>query len=96
MHLHGMPQVVIAKDGFPLATPSTEDTVTVAPGERYTVLIHATEPGTWVWHCHILTHAENDSGMFGMVTALVVVVTAARAGDVGPFRRRRTGASSEP
>ena len=72
MHLHGMPQVVIAKDGFPLATPSTEDTVTVAPGERYTVLIHATEPGTWVWHCHILTHAENETGMFGMVTALVV------------------------
>jgi FtsP/CotA-like multicopper oxidase with cupredoxin domain len=72
MHLHGMPQLVIAKDGFPLANPSTEDTVTVAPGERYTVLIHATEPGTWVWHCHILTHAENDEGMFGMVTALVV------------------------
>jgi FtsP/CotA-like multicopper oxidase with cupredoxin domain len=72
MHLHGMPQVVIAKDGYPLANPSTEDTVTVAPGERYTVLIHATEPGTWVWHCHILPHAENDQGMFGMVTALVV------------------------
>jgi FtsP/CotA-like multicopper oxidase with cupredoxin domain len=72
MHLHGMPQVVIAKDGYPLATPSTEDTITVAPGERYTVLVHATEPGTWVWHCHILTHAENNTGMFGMVTALVV------------------------
>ncbi len=42
-------------------------------GERYTVLVHATEPGTWVWHCHILTHAEStDKGMFGMVTALVV------------------------
>ena len=49
-----------------------EDTVTVAPGERYTVLVHATEPGTWVWHCHILPHAENEHGMFGMVTALVV------------------------
>jgi FtsP/CotA-like multicopper oxidase with cupredoxin domain len=72
MHLHGMPQQVIAKDGYPLANPEMEDTVTVAPGERYTVLIHATEPGTWVWHCHILTHAENDQGMFGMVTALVV------------------------
>ena len=36
------------------------------------MLIHATEPGTWVWHCHILTHAENEHGMFGMVTALVV------------------------
>jgi uncharacterized cupredoxin-like copper-binding protein len=72
MHLHGMPQMVIAKDGMPLATPQEEDTITVAPGERYTVLIHATEPGTWVWHCHILPHAENEHGMFGMVTALVV------------------------
>lgn len=72
MHLHGMPQMVIAKDGMPLATPSMEDTVTVAPGERYTVLIHATEVGTWVWHCHILPHAENENGMYGMVTALVV------------------------
>ena len=72
MHLHGMPQMVIAKDGYPLANPSMEDTVTVAPGERYTVLVHATNPGTWVWHCHILPHAENDSGMYGMVTALIV------------------------
>jgi FtsP/CotA-like multicopper oxidase with cupredoxin domain len=72
MHLHGMPQQVIAKDGYPLANPELEDTVTVAPGERYTVLVHATEPGTWVWHCHILPHAENENGMFGMVTALVV------------------------
>ncbi len=72
MHLHGMGQLVIAKDGFPLANPEMEDTVTVAPGERYTVLVHATEVGTWVWHCHILPHAENENGMFGMVTALVV------------------------
>jgi uncharacterized cupredoxin-like copper-binding protein len=72
MHLHGMAQTVIAKDGYPLTNPQDEDTVTVAPGERYTVLVHATELGTWVWHCHILPHAENDKGMFGMVTALVV------------------------
>jgi len=72
MHLHGMPQLVIAKDGHPLATPQLEDTVTVAPGERVSVLIHATEAGTWAWHCHILNHAEREDGMFGMVTALVV------------------------
>ncbi|HET7489926.1 MAG TPA: multicopper oxidase domain-containing protein [Acidimicrobiales bacterium] len=72
MHLHGMTQTVIAKDGLPLANPEVEDTVVVAPGERYTVLVHATELGTWAWHCHILPHAENDQGMFGMVTALVV------------------------
>jgi len=72
MHLHGLPQIVIAKDGFPLANPETEDTVMVAPGERYTVLIHATDPGVWAWHCHILTHAESENGMFGMVTTFIV------------------------
>lgn len=72
MHLHGMPQLVIAKDGYPLATPSREDTVLVAPGERVSVLFQATEKGVWAWHCHILTHAEREDGMFGMVTALIV------------------------
>ena len=72
MHLHGMAQTVIAKDGFPLAQPYRADTVNVAPGERYTVLVQATAPGTWAWHCHVLTHAEREDGMFGMVTALVV------------------------
>ncbi|HEX2738677.1 MAG TPA: multicopper oxidase domain-containing protein [Acidimicrobiia bacterium] len=72
MHLHGMPQLVIAKDGYPLPAPYQADTVLVGPGERYTVLVHATEPGVWAWHCHILTHAETDQGMFGMVTAFIV------------------------
>jgi FtsP/CotA-like multicopper oxidase with cupredoxin domain len=44
----------------------------VAPGERYSVLIQLDRPGTWVWHCHILNHVERDTGMFGMVTAVVV------------------------
>ena len=72
MHLHGMPQLVIAKDGYPLPDPRYEDTVLVAPGERIDVLVEATEPGTWAWHCHILTHAEGPDGMLGMVTALIV------------------------
>ena len=72
MHLHGVPQLVIAKDGYPLPQPHKEDTVLVAPGERVTVLVQASEPGVWAWHCHILTHAENEKGMFGMVTALIV------------------------
>jgi uncharacterized cupredoxin-like copper-binding protein len=72
MHLHGIPQLVIAKDGFYLPDPHFEDTVLVAPGERVDVLIDATELGIWAFHCHILTHAEGDDGMFGMVTALIV------------------------
>jgi FtsP/CotA-like multicopper oxidase with cupredoxin domain len=87
MHLHHMPQLVVAKDGFPLEQPYFADTVNVAPGERYSVLVQSRPqdvsldpsnpsvvqgPGIWAYHCHILTHAEGDRGLQGMVTAWVV------------------------
>ena len=71
MHLHGMPGTIIARDGYPTA-PQRVDTVMVNPGERISVLHDITEPGVWAWHCHILPHAESSTGMFGMVTALIV------------------------
>jgi FtsP/CotA-like multicopper oxidase with cupredoxin domain len=72
MHLHGIPQQVVALDGYPLAQPYYSDTVLVAPGQRVDVLIRASEIGIWAFHCHVLSHAESDEGMFGMVTALIV------------------------
>ena len=73
MHLHNNRQLVIAKDGFPLESPYYVDTLDVAPGERYTVLVLAELPGVWVWHCHIFPHVErSDGSMFGMLTALIV------------------------
>lgn len=72
MHLHGFEQIVYAKDGEPLDMPYAADTILVAPGERYTVLFHADQVGTWVYHCHILNHVESSDGMFGMATAVVV------------------------
>lgn len=72
MHLHGIPQLVFAKDGYNLPTPYMADTVLISPGERYDVLVDCTELGAWAYHCHILNHAEGQMGMFGMVTALVV------------------------
>lgn len=74
MHLHGLDQLVIEKDGFPLDQPYWTDTQLVSPGERYTVLVHANKPaGTaWVWHCHILNHVERDTGAFGMMTAVLI------------------------
>lgn len=95
MHLHHLPQLVVAKDGFALEQPYWADTVNVAPGERYTVLILTSRndtrldvdgnvlgegldgAGIWAFHCHILTHAESDQGLFGMVTAFVVLPTGA-------------------
>jgi FtsP/CotA-like multicopper oxidase with cupredoxin domain len=72
MHLHQPVGWIIAKDGVPLDEPMPGDTINIAPGERYTVLYKAEEPGVWAWHCHILNHAEGPTGMFGMVTALIV------------------------
>ena len=72
MHLHGLDQIVIAKDGFPLEQTYKADTVEVAPGERYSVLVQATQVGTWAFHCHIFPHSEGSQGMFGMFTELIV------------------------
>ena len=72
MHMHQPVGWIIAKDGHPLDVPMPSDTIWVSPGERYTVLYKAIDPGVWAWHCHILSHAEGPQGMFGMVTALIV------------------------
>lgn len=68
MHLHGLPQLVIAKDGWAQPQPWMCDTLNIAPGERWDVIVDCTEAGIWAYHCHILSHAEGDHGMFGMVT----------------------------
>jgi len=72
MHLHGMHMTVIAKDGWPQPAPWKCDTLNIAPGERWDVIVNCNNKGTWAFHCHILQHAESDHGMFGMVTALIV------------------------
>jgi uncharacterized cupredoxin-like copper-binding protein len=74
MHLHGFHFEVVGEDGFPLSPHNRymADTLVVAPGSRYDILVKASEPGAWAFHCHILSHVEGPQGMFGMVTALVV------------------------
>jgi hypothetical protein len=73
-HLHGMPMRVVARDGFPLGGAAFScDTLGVNPGERWDVLVEAKTPGIWAFHCHILPHAEAMTGMFGMVSTMMVV-----------------------
>jgi FtsP/CotA-like multicopper oxidase with cupredoxin domain len=74
MHLHGYHFQVVAEDGFVLdrANRYMADTLMIAPGQRFDVLVHADYPGVWAYHCHILPHVEGPQGMYGMVTALVV------------------------
>ena len=72
VHLHGLTFEVFARDGYPLPQPFKCDTLTVGPGERWDAIVVADAPGVWAFHCHILSHAEGATGMFGMVTALIV------------------------
>jgi len=60
MHLHGTDFRIVAKDGHSVEQPLAADVVQVAPGERYDIAFTATEPGKWVFHCHIGHHLTND------------------------------------
>jgi FtsP/CotA-like multicopper oxidase with cupredoxin domain len=72
MHMHQPTGLVVARDGVVLDSPYFADTISVAPGERWTVVYTAQDAGVWAWHCHILTHAETPQGMRYMVTAVIV------------------------
>ena len=72
MHLHGHPMLVIAKDGNYLPQPYRADTLNIAPGERYDVIVESKYAGVWAFHCHILTHAESPEGLHGMTTVWIV------------------------
>jgi hypothetical protein len=72
MHTHGHDQLVIARDAQPLEYRDLEDTVLLGPGQRVdvTVLGNA-KPGTWMMHCHVLDHIEDENSMpDGLVGAL--------------------------
>lgn len=53
--------------------PMVKDTINIAPGERYDLEFVADNPGTWVFHCHILSHVANrgvEPG--GMITVIKI------------------------
>jgi manganese oxidase len=76
MHMHGGFMTVIAKDGFPVPQPQRINTISIAPGETWDVILHPQFAGTWIWHCHVLSHAtgprdqdgnETAAGMIGVI-----------------------------
>ncbi len=66
-HLHGFFFQVLERNGAPVALDSSgnKDTVIVPAKGRLKLLTRFDEPGMWMYHCHILEHAEG--GMMGMV-----------------------------
>jgi len=62
-HLHGMSFQVVGSDGS-IATPlAWKDTVNVPRSTTVSFAVRMGDPGRWMFHCHILEHAER--GMMG-------------------------------
>jgi FtsP/CotA-like multicopper oxidase with cupredoxin domain len=63
-HLHGFRFQIVSEDGQPPAFAAWRDSINI-PAEktvRFRVRLED-NPGTWMFHCHILEHAER--GMMG-------------------------------
>ena len=61
IHLHGQRFLVLEQDGRPNGNLAWKDTVIVPVGSTVDLLVHFSEPGDWLMHCHIAEHVE--SGM---------------------------------
>jgi FtsP/CotA-like multicopper oxidase with cupredoxin domain len=75
MHMHGAPFQIVGTDGYPVpeAARTTRDVVNIAPGERYDLLMTTDNPGTWLFHCHILSHVQNQGVEPGGMLTIVKV-----------------------
>jgi FtsP/CotA-like multicopper oxidase with cupredoxin domain len=61
-HVHGAGRfLILSRDGRPEANLVWKDTVLLRAGETIDILLHLTNPGLWMAHCHIAEHTE--SGM---------------------------------
>lgn len=71
MHLHGHDFRVIALDGHPVEQPQILNTINVAPGQTADIDFIADNPGSWLFHCHILHHVSNNMKEPGGLTVIV-------------------------
>lgn len=68
-HLHGFFFQVLNEDGTPKTPVEWRDTVNVPQMESVSFVVkYDNRPGDWMFHCHILDHA--DAGMSGFVTLM--------------------------
>ena len=62
-HLHGMFFQVLDVNGVPPRHRGLKDTVNVPQKSKLRFAVQYGPPGAWMYHCHILEHAER--GMMG-------------------------------
>ncbi len=68
-HIHGNRfQVVDVGGTMPAEGQGWKDTFDIPPRTTVTIVSNLDNPGEWMYHCHILEHA--DDGMAGMMTVM--------------------------
>jgi FtsP/CotA-like multicopper oxidase with cupredoxin domain len=65
IHLHGHSFRVVSRNGNPAPRREWQDTVLMAPRENVEIAFVADNPGSWMFHCHILEHMAG--GMMGVI-----------------------------
>jgi FtsP/CotA-like multicopper oxidase with cupredoxin domain len=58
IHLHGFFFQEVDEEGVPLSPRAWKDTIHVAVDTTKRFLVKLDRPGSWMFHCHILDHAE--------------------------------------
>lgn len=66
-HIHGTQFKVVSinDETPPLHLQGYKDTISLPPGDKAKIAVKFTEPGIYMYHCHILEHEDN--GMMGQV-----------------------------
>jgi FtsP/CotA-like multicopper oxidase with cupredoxin domain len=78
-HLHGFFFQVLDEHGEPVRPLAWKDTVDVPFEQTVRIVVKFDErPGMWMYHCHILDHA--DGGLMGMVHLLPATASEGSAG----------------
>lgn len=77
MPLHGHPFKTVAADGpaVPKGARLTMDVTNIGPEEHYDLLVELTNPGEWMFHCHIQSHTANRGVEPG---GMITIVNIAR------------------
>ena len=76
LHLHGFFFQVLGKDGRPRRPLQWKDTVSVPFKDSLTIVVTFDDrPGAWMYHCHVLDHAEG-----GLMSAVLL----SRPGEPAP------------
>lgn len=68
IHFHGQRFLVLSEDGVPSTNLVWKDTVLVPTGSTVDLLFDMSNPGEWMFHCHIAEHLTN--GMMGLFRVL--------------------------